>query len=195
MNKNAILIYDSETGFTKKYVDSMERRIPELEIITLKGLNKKILKDKDYIFFGSHLRGNKIIGIDKFLKLYKYIEDKDIFIFVTGIEPITSEKKDNVITINGLNFYHVRLYLLPGGVDVSKMKPIKQKMLKFGLKMASKKDPSLKANEMIFNQSVDMTNTDLLKPMLDVYHLLKVRNNAKDAEIILDKTKKIEEND
>lgn len=37
-----MVVYFSETGFTKKYVESIERRIPGIAIKFIKNLKKKI---------------------------------------------------------------------------------------------------------------------------------------------------------
>ena len=125
-----LIVYKSNTGFTKSYVDMLERRVLPCEVVEISKLKKEQLKEAEYIFYGGPLKNNVIEGLDKFLKHYKLFEDKNVFIFCTGIQPIDQEKKENVITANGLEFYHVRLYLLPGGMDFSKMSPLKQKMIK-----------------------------------------------------------------
>lgn len=175
-----LIVYKSDTGFTKKYVDSLERRLPESEVVDIKKFKVKMTKDVDFIFFGGPLRNSKILGLDKFLKHYEKFKDKNIFIFCTGIEPITDEKKDIVITSNGLNYYHVRLYLLPGGMDYSKMSKIMQKMMKIGLEAAAKKQNlTLDQISARLTTPMDLTDVSKLDKMLDVYHLLKINKNNK----------------
>ena len=170
-----IVIYYTETGFTKRYAESIERRIPGSKLIFIKNLKKKDLKDSKFIFFGGPLRNNKILGLNKFLKYYKLIENKNIFVFATGIEPLTDSKRENVIYANGLEYYHVRLYLFPGGLDLSKMKPLKRKILTYGMKVAAKQNPTVAANTSLFERQIDLTNTNYLDDMLNKYHIIKLK--------------------
>ncbi len=172
-----LIVYKSNTGFTKKYVDTLQRRIPESEVVEIDKFKVKDAQNASYIFFGGPLRNNKILGVDKFLKHYEKFKDKNIFIFATGIEPISNEKKENVIIINGLNYYHVRFYLLPGGMDYSKMSKMMQKMMQIGLKEAAKKQNlPLEQIEGRLTQPIDMTDLNSLDRMLDIYHRLKIKS-------------------
>jgi len=175
---NSILIYISNTGFSKKYVDSLSLRISDVEVVPFKKVKWRKLKKYDFIFFGAPLRNNKILGINKLLKRYKKIENKNIFIFATGIEPITKEKKENIILANGLEFYHVRLYLLPGGLDFSKLSKFKRKIIKsLLLKEASKLGRSENEIDYLFNTPIDQVNLGLLDKMVQVYQLEKEKIN------------------
>ncbi|HBS10177.1 MAG TPA: hypothetical protein DEA28_00315 [Firmicutes bacterium] len=172
-----LIIYKSNTGFTKEYAELLTRRIVPAEIVDLKHLKKKMLLEADNIFFGGPIRNNVILGLNKFLKSYEKIKNKNIFIFATGIKPFTSEVKDDVIMANGLDLYHVRLYLLPGGMDLSRMKPIKRKFILLGLKFAAKKEGI--SEDMIlqrFNTPINYVNSSNLDKMVDVYHRVILLN-------------------
>lgn len=108
-----LIVYKSNTGFTKEYVDMIKKRIVDATVVEIKKLNSKLIKQHDIIFYGGPLRNNVILGLNKFLKYNDKFGDKDIFIFATGIQPIDNEKKGLVIDTNHLDLYHVRLYLLP----------------------------------------------------------------------------------
>lgn len=178
-----ILIYKSNTGFTKKYVDSLERRLVDIEVVPFKKAKWGKLKNYDTIIYGGPLRANKIEGLSKLLKRYNKIKDKNIFIFATGIEPITDSKKEDVIMANGLEFYHVRFYILPGGMDYSKMSKLMQKLVVMGLKASAQKQ-NLNPDDVIarFKNPVDLTNMDYLDRMIDVYHKVKLDFESKTAK-------------
>ena len=173
-----LLIYRSDTGFTKEYVDLIKRRIPDIEIVDIKHFKKSMIKENDIIFYGGPLRNNVILGLDKFLKHHNLFGDKDIFVFATGIQPIDNDKKDNVIMANGLEYYHVRLYLLPGGLDVNKMKKWKQKLFRFAMKKAlnSNQLPS-GVDKTLFesriNQRLDLVNPSSIDRMIEVYNAVR----------------------
>lgn len=178
-----LIVYKSNTGFTKKYVDMIERRVLPCDVVEVSKLKKDQIKKADFIFYGGPLKNNVIEGLDKFLKHYNLMENKNVFIFCTGLQPCDQEKKENVITANGLDFYHVRLYLLPGGLDVSKMSPLKQKMMKLGLDAAfkSEKMPAGVTREMIdsrLSTPLDLTSPNAIDRMIDVYHMCKLRSKS-----------------
>lgn len=177
---NALIVYKSNTGFTKKYVDMLERRVLPCEVVPIKKLKKSQIKDADFIFYGGPLKNNVIEGLDKFLKHHKLFEGKNVFVFCTGVQPIDNEKKENVITANGLEFYHVRLYLLHGGIDFTKMSAFKQKLVKIGLKMAMKKEGNQlgvgpEMIDTLLSTPRDLTDPRAIDRMVDVYHMLKIR--------------------
>ena len=171
-----ILFYKSNMGHTLKYAQALKRKIIPLEIYPIKKISNKLIKDVDNIFFGGPLRNNKIEGLDKFLSKYEKFEDKNIFIFSTGIEPITEEKKMDIIEANGLNFYHVRFYMLPGGIDLAKLSKFKRFIILKGLEIAAKKekqDVSLIKSSL--SNHIDRTSDAYLDKMIDVYRKIIIR--------------------
>lgn len=177
-----LVVYLSETGFTKQYVDMLTSKLVNPEIVEIKDLKKSMIKEADIIFYGGPLRNNVIRGLDKFLKFHELFDGKEVLIFATGIQPIDDDKKQNVIDSNGLNLYHVRLYLLPGGLDISKMGAMKQKMIKFGLKQAFKsgKMPEGVTEEMIeqrFAYPINLVTPNAIERMIYVYNVLVSRRS------------------
>lgn len=175
-----LIVYKSNTGFTKEYVDMIKKRIVDATVVEIKKLNSKLIKQHDIIFYGGPLRNNVILGLNKFLKYNDKFGDKDIFIFATGIQPIDNEKKGLVIDTNHLDLYHVRLYLLPGGLDISKMSKFQQKMIKFGLKMAEKsgKMPGGVDSSMIesrLNTPLNLVSPLSIERMMEVYTLVNLK--------------------
>lgn len=175
-----LIVYKSNTGFTKEYVDMIKKRIVDATVVEIKKLNSKLIKQHDIIFYGGPLRNNVILGLNKFLKYNDKFGDKDIFIFATGIQPIDNEKKELVIDTNHLDLYHVRLYLLPGGLDISKMSKFQQKMIKFGLKMAEKSGnmPGGIDSSMIesrLNTPLNLVSPLSIERMMEVYTLVNLK--------------------
>jgi hypothetical protein len=162
-----IIYYKTNTGFTYDYVELLKPRIECEKDFDVKKINKKdILENKNIIFMGP-LRNNVILGLNKFFKKYKYMKDKNVFIFAVGMEPYSQDKKDNVIMSNALQEYHVRLYLLPGGFDLSRMKPLKRWFFKRAIKIVSKSHPEL---NMINGRTINMVEGRNLDNMVDVYY-------------------------
>lgn len=172
-----IIFYKSNTGFTKQYVDMLQNRIVPLEVYKVEKINKKLLEGADNVFFAGPLRNNVILGLSKFLKKYKYMKDKNIYVIATGIQPPDDEKRDLVITTNSLDEYHVRLFLLLGGLDINKMKPLTKMMMKLSIKMAIKKDPSQKEMlEQRLNGSLNFVSSSNLDRLVDIYRRVNLRH-------------------
>ena len=172
-----IIFYKSNTGFTKQYVDMLQNRIVPLEVYKVEKINKKLLEGADNVFFAGPLRNNVILGLSKFLKKYKYMKDKNNYVIATGIQPPDDEKRDLVITTNSLDEYHVRLFLLLGGLDINKMKPLTKMMMKISIKMAIKKDPSQKEMlEQRLNGSLNFVSNSNLDRLVDIYRRVNLRH-------------------
>lgn len=167
-----LIVYKTNTGFTKEYVDILNRRVNDATVVPIEKLNKKLIKESDIIFYGGPLRNNVILGLNKFLKHYDLMEGKDVFIFAVGIQPLDDEKRENVIAANGLEFYHVRLYFLQGGMDLQRMKPLQRKMMMLGLKMASKQNQGVDVELLRERLStpLNFVSSSNLDRMVDVYH-------------------------
>jgi menaquinone-dependent protoporphyrinogen IX oxidase len=165
-----IIYYKSNTGFTKEYAELLKPRIECETLLTISKIKNKDLKNCDNVVFMGPIRNNVILGLSKFLKKYNKMENKNIFVFGVGIEPNTDAKKENVIMANGLEFYHIRLYLLPGGFDLNRYKGFQKKFMKFIFKVASKKHPEM---SLISSQSVNQVNGIYLDRMVDVFYKIK----------------------
>lgn len=173
-----VLFYKSNTGFTKKYVDMLKNRIATLEVFKVNKVSTKNLKDADNIFYGGPIRNNVILGLDRFLKKYKHMKDKNIFVFAVGLEPATDDKRNLIITANNLDSYHVRLYLLPGGLDIKKMAPLQRFFIKTGLKFAAKKEGGASSDAMLsmLNNPQDRVDNANLDVMVNKFHDVSLRS-------------------
>jgi len=164
-----IIYYKTNTGFTYNYVELLKPRIECEKDFEINKIKKTDVLANDNIIFMGPLRNNVILGLNKFLKKYKNMKGKNVFIFAVGMEPITGDKKDNVIMANALQEYHVRLYLLPGGFDLSRMKSFKRWIFKVGIKIASKSNPELR---MISDRNLNLVDGRNLDNMVEVYYKL-----------------------
>ena len=170
-----LIIYKSNTGHNKEYSEMLERGISG-KLISIDNLKKNDIKEADNIFYGGPLRNNVILGLKKFLKYYKLFESKNVFIYAVGMEPYSEDKKENVIASNGLDLYHVRLYFLQGGMDLSKMKFPMRQLLLYGLKRSLKKEGlSEDLLEQRINNPINMVNSSNLDHMIDIYRRVIIR--------------------
>jgi len=171
-----ILFYKTNTGYTKEYVDLLSNRVVPLEIYDIKKINKKKINEANNIFFGGPIKNNVIVGLNKFLKYYKYMKDANIFVFAVGIQPESEEKRELVITANGLDNYHIRLYFLLGGMDINRMKFPQKQIMKIGLKLAMKKEPEMAETiKSRFENPINFVSSSNLDKMVETFHKVNLR--------------------
>lgn len=142
--KTAIYYY-SKNNHTKNYADSLASRIV-CGVHYYKEMKAKKMLDYDTIIFMAPIFNNKIKYVDKFLKLYPKIKNKNLVIVAVGMQMPNPDRRQSIIITNLLNDYHIRLYELIGGFDINKLSFIMRKIMQIGFKAAMKRDPSLQAN-------------------------------------------------
>ena len=171
-----IIYYFSKSGHSKDYASSLASRI-NCEFFNYKKMKYKHMKDFDTILFISPVYGNKIKKVDKFLKLYKKIKDKNLIIVAVGMQPPSPDRRQSIITVNLLNDYHIRLYELIGGFDANKLSWIMRKVMKIGMKAALDKDPALKAQASLVGNIFDIPReyNDIggIERIMDTIHRLE----------------------
>lgn len=115
-----IILYESQTGSTKKYAEDIARAV-SADVFPLKKFKLKKLKDYDTIVFGGWVMGGAIQGLNKFLTVYDDIKDKNVILFSSGMSVSTPEGRQDIIDANLLDMYHVRYYELRGDFDFQRL--------------------------------------------------------------------------
>lgn len=158
-------------------------RIAADKLISLEQFKFKDVLNYDNIIYAGNIKNNVIVGLDKLLKKYEKIKDKNIFVIGVGLLSITNINNSNdtfnrdiIITSNSLDDKHIRLYLLPGGFDINKFSKLKGKFMKRILKFAAKdKSGAEKASfDMLINNGIDLVDINNLDKIVSVYN--KVNN-------------------
>ncbi len=169
------IYYFSKSGHSKNYAESLASRI-NCESFNYKKMKYSHMKDFDTIIFVSPVYANKIRKLDKFLKLYKKIKDKNLIIVAVGMQPSNPDRRKTIITVNLLDDYHIRLYELIGGFDPNKLSWIMRKLMKIGFKAALEKDPALKAQASlignIFEVPREYNDISGIERIMDTIHRL-----------------------
>ena len=179
-----LILYKSECGHTKRYANSLKVRVLADEILEMKHVSYKQIKDYDTIVYMGPIKNNVIERLNKLMKHYEKIKDKNIIIAGCGISCIRPDdyQKGLIITSNDLDDKHVRLYLLPGGLDLSLMHPIKRTIFKQVLQYQIKKNDTPGASiglENMLRNGVDYVNPDNLDRMVKVITKLgEMHDNA-----------------
>ncbi len=168
----AIVIYTSQTGFTKKYAEWISESAEEVDCVELSEAGRISLDGYDAVIFGGWACGGSIRGLDRLKKYIGGWHVKKLIVFCTGASPADDDK---IIPALRKNFTEaeleqVELFYCPGGICWEKMSAVSRIMMKMFLKMLkSKKDRSADEDVMIkmLSSSYDISNKSYIAPILE----------------------------
>lgn len=171
-----IIYYYSKTGHTKNYAESIHARLENAEVHSYKEMKAKVMQEYDTIIFMAPVHANKIKHVEKFLKFYPKIKNKNLFIVAVGMAPATPDRRETLITVNLLDDYHIRLYEFQGGFDASKLPWYLRLGMKIGFKIASR-DPETSAQMKmvgnIFEHPFEFNDIFGIEKIMDTIHRLE----------------------
>ena len=166
-----IVVCNSKTGFTKRYVDWIAEEL-NCDVHSYKDFSKTVMETDDIIIFCSRVHAGKIEYLNK-IKPYFYNQSKKIFIVVaTGATPAAAEDVINKIWAN--NFTETEIKSIPhfymqSGLDYEKMGFADRTIMKIVSKfMSGKKDKT--DNEAGFEQAIqnsyDISSREYIMPLI-----------------------------
>lgn len=168
---NAIVIYNSQTGFTKRYAEWIAAATGAdcLELATAK---KKNMSAYDAIIFGSWACAGSISKLSWFKNNAGKWSDKKLIVFCVGASPIDSpEIQQNLKRIlKSPELKNVSAFYCPGGFNYEKMSASSKLMMKMFIKaLQAKKGKTEAEEEMIkmISSSYDISDKKYIEPILE----------------------------
>jgi menaquinone-dependent protoporphyrinogen IX oxidase len=169
---NAIVIYKSKTGFTKKYADwiSEELGCPSLSYGEFKS---EMIHDYDLIIFGSRIHAGKVDGFSEFKRVLGERSSAKLVVFATGATPAAVEDTIDIIWKTNLSEAErkdIPHFYLQGGLNYEKMGVGDRFIMKMLSKMLSKqkaKKPEESGCEAAISSSHDISSKDFIKPLIE----------------------------
>lgn len=165
-----LLIYKSNTGFTKKYAEWIQEEI-DCKVIEMKEADISEVIKYDTIIFGGGMHANRINGI-KFIKNnIEKLKDKNLIVFATGATPSSAtEEVEGFKKINIPSGYNIHFYYFQSGMSFENM-GIKDKMMinsyNFILNLKKNKTDVEQGTLEATNHSYDNSNKTFIKPLVD----------------------------
>lgn len=169
-----IIVYSSQTGFTKKYAEWLAEEL-DAETISVKEAHKK--KDEffdffDCIIYGGWVAVEKIHKLDWFTGRIDKWHEKKLAVFAVGASP---EKYSGVKTLlekslNGEQQKYAKAFYCPGGLDYDKMSIGSKMLMKtFAAMLKNKKNKTEDEKAMAehVSASCDLTDRKYLEPIID----------------------------
>lgn len=155
------IIYESRTGFTKKYAIllSEKRKLP---VYSFKEAQNTVLTDKKIIYFG-WLRANTIVKYQRARKLYNITA-----VGAVGVSPAKQENIENIIKNNGLQ--NIKFFYLKGGYDPTKSGAFVNFLMNIISKLADKKQNKIEEEIYmveIMKNGGNMFDENLLDPIIN----------------------------
>lgn len=126
------VIYQSSTGFTKQYAQWIASDL-NCEAVDMKKMSVNDMKQCDCIICGGWVMGNKIMGLDKIMKL----NPKQLVVFAVGSMPDSERIRNAIREQNQLG--DTPFFYMEGGFHFDKLNLITRTMLKMMKKSISKK--------------------------------------------------------
>ena len=169
----AIVIYNSQTGFTRKYAEWISEATG-CECSDIKKASKINLLEYDAIVFGSWCHEGKIKKIEWFKKRLPELSEagKKIFVYFVGASPAESPEVSVTMDINftAAQKSKIKLIYCPGGLNYENMGFIsKLAMKKILIEMKAKKNPTENDIRIIntLSHSYDCSDKKYIEPLIN----------------------------
>ena len=139
-----LIIYKSQTGFTKKYAQWISEETGA-DTITFKEAKKKkeyFFANYDSIVYGGWIMGGNVASLDWFLEMTGKIGTKKTAIYAVGATPVEAIKLEEVFgVLSEEQKKEIGTFYCPGGLDYDKMGFFCKMMMKaFASSMNKKED-------------------------------------------------------
>ena len=167
-----IIIYNSKTGFTKKYVDWIVEEI-KCDVKSYKDIAKIVIETDDIIIFCSRIHAGKIEYLNKIKSNFYNHSRKNLIVVATGATPAFEEEVINKNWIN--NFTETELESIPhfylqSGLDYKKMGFVDRNLMKIIAKLLSgkkNKTETEKGFEQAIKHSHDISSKEYIMPLIN----------------------------
>ena len=171
MRKDIIVIYNSQTGFTKKYAQWISEAL-ECECVELQEAGKLSFKQYGTIIFGSWACAGGISKIKWFKNNLKKWNDKKMAVYCVGGSPIENPE----IEVAMKNWFteeehqKVKTFYCPGGFNYERMSGTSKLMMKMfvsALKAKIHKTEAEKIQAEMMSKSYDISDKKYIEPIID----------------------------
>ena len=170
MLMKTIVIYTSQTGFTKRYAEWIAEATGA-DCFELSAAKKKDLASYEAIIFGGWACAGSISKISWFKGNMDKWADKKLIAFCVGGSPIDNPEIDIALkrNFNESEQKKVKTFYCPGGFNYEKMSTPSKLMMKMFVKTLKAKKDKTEAEEIMvkmISSSYDISNKKYIEPIL-----------------------------
>lgn len=165
-----IVIYNSQTGFTKRYAEWIATTAGA-DCFELSAAKKKDLTAYEAIIFGGWACAGSISKINWFKRNINKWADKKLIAFCVGGSPIDNPEIDIALkqNFNESQQKKVKTFYCPGGFNYEKMSTPSKLMMKMFLKTLNAKKNKTEAEQIMvkmISSSYDISDKKYIEPIL-----------------------------
>lgn len=165
-----IVIYNSQTGFTKRYAEWIAKEAGA-DCLALSDAKKKDLAPYDAIIFGGWACAGSISKISWFKRNIDQWPDKKLIAFCVGGSPADNPDIDIALKriFSEPEQKKVKIFYCPGGFNYEKMSAPSKLMMKMFIKtLKAKKDKTKEEQIMVkmISSSYDISDKKYIEPIL-----------------------------
>ena len=169
----AIVIYNSQTGFTKKYAEWISEATG-CQSVNIKNISKVNLFEYDAIIFGSWSKAGRIQKIHWFKNIMPELAEakKKLFVYFVGASPAESPEVSVTMDINFTKAQKeiVKVFYCPGGINYDNMGLVSKLAMKMLIRgMKAKKNPTENDLRIIktLSQNYDISDKKYVNPIIE----------------------------
>lgn len=162
-DRDAIVIYESNTGFTARYALWIAEKM-ECPFIKYSEATAPALGHYKTLIFGGWIKAGKIQGLDWLRKNISQFEEQNVILYCTGAGP--AEKQDlQKLAADNLTggLVGLPLFYLPGGINRAKMGFVYRLVIGAVANSLKKKEPEL---AKALKEGCDFSSPDLVDPLV-----------------------------
>lgn len=165
-----IVIYHSQTGFTKRYAQWIAEAAGA-DCLTLSAAKKKDLSSYEAIVFGGWACAGSVSKINWFKENIDKWGDKKLIAFCVGASPLENPETETALSriFSAAEDKRVKIFYCPGGLNYEKMSASSRLMMKLFLRtLQAKKDKTEAERAMVkmLSSSYDISEKKYIEPIL-----------------------------
>lgn len=164
---NAIVIYRSKTGFTKRYAEWIAAALG-CEALDWKTAQGKELAGYDTLIYGGWCHAGSIMGLKKFLQKAEPLK-KNLVVFATGASPaenpdIEESMKKNFTPEQRGN---IKAFYFPGGLNYEAMGAVDRALMAAFRAMVKKQEGESSQMYQMLCKSYDLAEEKYIQPLVE----------------------------
>ncbi len=168
-----IIVYSSQTGFTKRYVDWLSEEL-NADVVTIADAKKKndnYFADADVIIYGGWAMGGKIVNSKWFTQNIPCWKGKKLVLFCVGASPNGSHDVETVLNnaLTDEEKKYAKAFYCQGGLSYENMKLPSRLLIKAFVSMIrNKKNATEQEKEMgeMLAHSYDIADRKFIEPIV-----------------------------
>ena len=167
-----LIIYTSQTGFTKRYAEWIAEK-SQADIFTLKDVqikNETFFNEYDATIYAGWCMAGKVVKLEWFLEKAANLKEKKLAIVAVGASP--NEAPEVEVAMGNLlsdeQKQYIKVFYCQGGINYDKMKfPFKFAMKMFSNSLKNSKDPKQREQGEFIDHSYDISDIKFIEPIIN----------------------------